>query len=69
MFSNTFHAEMRVRVEYVALALSSGLGYSARASTVELEVAPGPFRVRASGPNCWAASDGVSASFGSFGDL
>jgi len=62
---------VRVHVEYVALALSSGLVYSARASgppTAELEVAPKPsgFRVRASGPNCWAASDGVSASFESF---
>lgn len=61
------HAAMRVPVvEYVALALSSGLGYSA-SGPPSVEVAP--LEVTISGPRCWASSSGVSANYGPLKDL
>lgn len=53
---------MRVPIQYVALALSSGLGYSASG--------PSAVEVTAStSPSCWAPSRGVSASYGPLNDL
>ena len=56
-------------VEYVALALSSGLGYSAsRPSSVEV-VPLGVSTVSGPSPNCWASSSGVNANYGPLNDL
>ena len=48
-------------VEYVTLALSSNLGYSA-SGPPSVEVAP--LGVTINSPRCWASSTGVAGNFG-----
>ena len=56
--------------EYVALALSSGIGFSASVPP-SVEVAPFELGATVSGPDpsCWASSLGVAASYGSLNHL
>ena len=59
-------------VEYVALALSSGIDFSAYGPPSQaVEVAPFKLGATVSGPNpsCWASSVGVTASYGSLNEL
>ena len=60
---------MRVPLlEYVALALSSGLGHTGSASVPSLdEVALSGVTI--SSPSCWASSGGVNANYGPLADL
>ena len=59
---------MRVPIQYVALVLSSSLGYSTSGPPSVEVVEVAPLGVTAS-PSYWASSSGVGASYGPINDL
>ena len=69
--SNTFHAAMRVPVvEYITLALSSGLTSYGVPGPQSVEVVSSDLRVMdTTTPSCWAPASGVSANYGPINDL